>query len=123
MARKTYSEEFRRQAVELYESTPGATVRGIADDLGVVRGTLTTWLRELGTGKKTDAQGARVDSPVRASSSAARWDDACADETADQELCRLRARVRELEINERKLLTEREILRSAAKYFAGETRW
>ena len=45
MARKTYSEEFRRQAVELYERTPGATVRGIADDLGIVRGTLTQWLR------------------------------------------------------------------------------
>ncbi len=28
MARKNYSEEFRRQAVDLYESTPGATVRG-----------------------------------------------------------------------------------------------
>ena len=40
MARKNYSEEFRRQAVDLYESTPGATVRGIAEDLGIVRGTL-----------------------------------------------------------------------------------
>ena len=40
MARKHYSEEFRQQAVDLYESTPGATVRGIAEDLGIVRGTL-----------------------------------------------------------------------------------
>lgn len=47
MARKAYSEEFRRQAVELYETTPGATVRQIADDLVIVRGTLTLWLREL----------------------------------------------------------------------------
>ena len=30
---RTISEEFRRQAVDLYESTPGATVRGIAADL------------------------------------------------------------------------------------------
>jgi len=29
MARKNYSEEFRQQAVDLYESTPGATLRGI----------------------------------------------------------------------------------------------
>lgn len=29
MARKTYTEEFRRQAVDLDESTPGATVRGL----------------------------------------------------------------------------------------------
>ena len=36
---------------------------------------------------------------------------------------RLRARVGELEANERKLNTERDILRAAAKYFAGETNW
>ena len=44
MARKNYSEEFRRQAVDLYETTPGATLRGIAADLGVVRGTLRHWV-------------------------------------------------------------------------------
>ena len=48
MARKNYSEEFRQQAVDLYESTPGATLRGIAEDLGIVRGRL--WLRSLGGG-------------------------------------------------------------------------
>jgi transposase len=54
MARKNYSDEFRRQAVDLYESTPGATVRGIAEDLGrVERGTLRHWLDLYGTGKKT----------------------------------------------------------------------
>ena len=47
---RTISEEFRRQAVDLYESTPGATVRGIAADLGVVRGTLRQWLEAYGTG-------------------------------------------------------------------------
>ncbi|GAA2972861.1 hypothetical protein GCM10010519_04960 [Streptomyces lactacystinicus] len=35
----------------------------------------------------------------------------------------LEARVAELETNERKLATERDILRRAAKYFAGETNW
>jgi transposase len=44
MAGKSYSDEFRRQAVDLYESTPGATVRGIAQDLGIERGTLRHWL-------------------------------------------------------------------------------
>jgi transposase len=53
MARKNYSEEFRRQAVDLYESTPGATVRGIAEDLGIVWGTLRHWLDAYGTGKRT----------------------------------------------------------------------
>jgi|SRR3954447_13148974 transposase len=40
VARKTYSEEFRRDAVELYRTTPGATVVGIAADLGIMDGTL-----------------------------------------------------------------------------------
>lgn len=35
----------------------------------------------------------------------------------------LEARVAELEASERKLATERDILRKAAKYFAGETNW
>lgn len=30
MARKNHSEEFRRQAVDLFESTPGAALKGIA---------------------------------------------------------------------------------------------
>jgi hypothetical protein len=40
MARKNFTEEFRRQAVDLYRSTSGATLRGIAVDLGISRHTL-----------------------------------------------------------------------------------
>ena len=65
MARKHYSEEFRQQAVDLYESTPGATLRGIAEDLGIVRGTLRQWLETDGSGKKTAADGTLTDSPLR----------------------------------------------------------
>lgn len=35
MARKNYTDEFRRRAVDLYESTPGATLKAIAVDLGI----------------------------------------------------------------------------------------
>ncbi|WKS60302.1 transposase [Corynebacterium accolens] len=35
MPRKTYTEQFKRDAVSLYESTPGATLNAIASDLGV----------------------------------------------------------------------------------------
>ena len=38
-------------------------------------------------------------------------------------IARLQARVAELEAETTKLATEREILRQAAKYFAGETNW
>lgn len=45
------------------------------------------------------------------------------DETPQQQIDRLQARVRELEVESTKLTSEREILRSAAKYFAAETNW
>jgi transposase len=110
VARKTYSEEFRRDAVELYRSTPGATVVGIAADLGIMDSTLSAWLKAAGV-------------PVRSRHSGPEDGSSPPGEAADQELARLRARVAELEAAERKLSTERDILRAAAKYFAGETRW
>jgi len=44
-------------------------------------------------------------------------------ETPEQELARLRAEVGQLRADKTRLATERDILRSAAKYFAGETNW
>lgn len=130
MARKNYSDEFRRQAVDLYESTPGATVRGIADDLGIERGTLRHWLSLLGTGKKTAADGTLTRSPLMpgrptatSSSAGAGSATSAADETADAKIARLEAENARLRVEQEKLVTEREILRSAAKYFAGETNW
>ncbi|ERS23155.1 IS3 family transposase [Cutibacterium avidum] len=38
MVRKNYTDEFRQRAVDLYESTPGATLKAIAGDLGISRG-------------------------------------------------------------------------------------
>ena len=122
MARKKYSDEFRRQAVDLYESTPGATVRGIAEDLGVVRGTLRQWLEAYGTGKRTAADGTLTTSPLHAKPPTS-GPPGSAGEAPEQEVNRLRARVAELEVETTKLSTEREILQRAAKYFAGETRW
>ena len=123
MARKNYSEEFRRQAVDLYESTPGATVRGIAEDLGIVRGTLRQWLEVYGTGKKTAADGTLTSSPLQSRTTTTAALQSPVDETAEQKVTRLEARVRDLEVETAKLTVEREILQRAAKYFAGETRW
>jgi transposase len=114
MARKSYSDEFRRQAVDLYESTPGATFQGIAADLGIARGKLAEWVRTLGTGTTTAAIAAPP--PAGASGSGRAEPHAV-------QVARLEARVAELEAEKRKLATEREILRRAAKYFAGETNW
>ncbi|MFP1630034.1 transposase, partial [Streptomyces sp. 5K101] len=47
MAMKDYSDEFKADVVALYESTPGATYKSIAADLGINRATLREWvLRE-----------------------------------------------------------------------------
>jgi transposase len=120
MARKNYSEEFRRQAVELYETTPGATLKGIAADLGVVRGTLKHWVDQYGTGKKTAPDGTTTTRPASPSSGPR---PPAGVETPEAKIARLEARVNELEVETTKLTTEREILQRAAKYFAGETRW
>ena len=117
-----------------YESTPGATVRGIAEDLGIVRGTLRHWLEVYGTGKKSGgparysgniyaaADGTLTSSPLQSKPSPTS-PTGPAGETPEQKIARLEARVNELEVETTKLTTEREILQRAAKYFAGETGW
>jgi transposase len=102
MANKHYPQQFKTDAVALYRTRPGATIALIADDLGVNRETLRSWVRADDL-----RRGAR---PARA---------AVAGETSgsvEDENAQLRRRVRELE-------EERDILRKAARYFAGETRW
>jgi transposase len=122
MARKNYSEEFRRQAVDLYESTPGATLKSIAADLGVERATLKRWVDLYGTGKKTAADGTPTTHRVSSASSAGSQPPS-APETPEQKIARLEAENAALRADKTKLTTEREILRQAAKYFAGETKW
>jgi transposase len=63
MARKTYSEEFRREAVELYRSTPGATVVGIAADLGIMDSTLSAWLKAAGVAVRGPVHRAQASPP------------------------------------------------------------
>ena len=82
MARKNYSDEFRRQAVDLYESTPGATLRGIAEDLGISRGTLADWVKTFGTGSTTAPTALQPAGPLRGRP-----------ETAAEKLARLEAEV------------------------------
>ena len=123
MARKTYSPEFRRQAVDLYRSTPGATLRGIAGDLGISRHTLQVWVQALDPDATptTPTAGSAVPGLSGAQHRPG---------PAGTELAALQARVAALETEnaqliteQAKLATERDILRQAAKYFAGETRW
>ncbi len=95
---KHYPPEFKADAVALYRSRPGTTVAAVAADLGVHPETLRSWIRAAGTGDSKSAQPAGPDASLEAENEA------------------LRKEVAELK-------QEREILRRAAKYFAGETNW
>jgi transposase len=103
MANKHYPQQFKADAVALYRNRPGATIASIADDLDVNRETLRSWVRA-----DDQRRGARPPRPAAVAGEAAG--------SVEDENARLRRRVRELE-------EERDILRKAARYFAGETRW
>src|SRR5215207_1465823 len=105
MVNKHYPQQFKADAVALYRSRPGATIAQIADDLGVNRETLRSWVR---------ADDQRRGGPASSVAGAARAGQPAG--TVEEENAELRRRVRELE-------EERDILRKAARYFAGETRW
>ncbi|MBJ3813161.1 IS3 family transposase [Streptomyces flavofungini] len=94
MGMKQYPAEFKADAVALYRSGPGATIKAVAADLGVDTETLRNWIRA--------ADGRRPGSHF-----AAQPDASAPDST---EVAALRKRVRELE-------EERDILRKAARYF------
>ena len=110
MARKNYPDEFKRDAVALYRDTEGARITVIAAELGVSEATLSAWCKVAGV-------------PIRHRKPTAAVRLAHGIESAEQELARLRAQVKDLQADKTRLATERDILRSAAKYFAGETNW
>ena len=97
---KNYPPQFKADAVALYQSRPEATIKQIAADLGINPETLRNWIRTAGASRPR-GQGEAVPSPQS---------------PLEAELAAARKRILELE-------EEREILRRAAKYFAGETRW
>nr|WP_157597140.1 IS3 family transposase [Streptacidiphilus rugosus] len=114
MAMKDYSDEFKADAVALYESTPGATYKDIAADLGINRATLREWVL-----RDRDRRGIAPTDARRGGTALARAGQPAASDDPDERIRQLEARVAELEASEQKLATERDILRKAAKYFAG----
>jgi len=118
MAMKDYSDEFKADAVALYESTPGATYKSIAADLGINRATLREWVL-----RERERRGVASTAPRLGGTASARAGRPTASADPAERIRQLEARVAELEASERKLATERDILRKAAKYFAGETNW
>lgn len=46
MPKNIYSDEFKADAVRLYETTEGTSYSSISEDLGIARGTLKTWVHK-----------------------------------------------------------------------------
>ncbi|HEI8412328.1 TPA: transposase [Corynebacterium striatum] len=91
-----YSEQFRRDAVALYENNEDLSLNAASTELGINRASLHAWVKKYGTGKRARTKAMRDN----------------AKETTDSE------RIRQLEKEVSKLREERDILRKAAKYFA-----
>lgn len=90
MVMKDYSDEFKANAVVLYESTPGATYKSIAVDLGINRATLREWVlreRERGGAGPAAAQAGQNSTRDRRAPS----------DEPDERIRQLEARVAELE--------------------------
>ncbi|WP_405898257.1 transposase [Streptomyces sp. NBC_00727] len=96
--RKSYPEEFKRDAVDLVRSSPDRSLTDIGQGLGIHLETLRKWVREART-------------RVRAADSGG---DAGVTPDAREELRRLRR-------ENARLKEDNEILRKAAAYFARET--
>nr|WP_106978149.1 IS3 family transposase [Streptomyces violaceorubidus] len=97
MVMKNYPPQFKADAVALYESRPEATIRSVAADLGVNPETLRNWVRAAGSSRP---RGRRAEASLEPPTA------------LETENAALRKKIRELE-------EEHEILRKAAKYFAG----
>ena len=92
--RKSYSDEYKQEAVALSHQ-PGATVRGVAQDLGINEGLLGKWRRQF-------AEHGRQAFPGHGNA-------------RDEEIARLK---RELA----RVTKERDFLRDAAAFFAKESK-
>jgi transposase len=113
MPKKKYSDEFKADAVALYETHPDMSYSQVAADLGISRGAIKSWVFQA----RKEAGKVSTSSPDRP-------------ETPEEELARLRVENDSLRADKRSLRSdverleeERAILRKATKYFAAETTW
>ncbi len=116
MPTNMYSDEFKTDAVALYESRPDASYSTLAADLGVARGSLKTWVHQA---RKKAASAQSEATPERGAS-----------ETPQDQLARMQAEIEQVRARNQALVAEndrlseeRDILRKATKYFAAETNW
>lgn len=101
---KQYDEEFKKQAVKLAKEIGN---KAAADELGIPKGTLGTWLRKARSGKIDTGSGTR--SPEDSMNLA-------------QQLVAANKRIKELEEKNRELEELNEFLEEASAFFAASHR-
>lgn len=105
---KRFPPEFKAEAVRMYLDDPAATYSAVATNMGVSAETLRNWVKQARTEQGESPQ---YQAPTSENDGLVGYDAVIAEENR-----KLRA---ELD----KVKAERDILRKAAKYFAGETNW
>ena len=60
MPRKVYSDQFKRDAVAMYENDPHLSLKAVAEDLGIYRTTLRAGVDTYGTDAKTQSEASWV---------------------------------------------------------------
>jgi transposase len=108
VARPTYTEEFRRDAVELLKTTD-RTLAEVALDLGVSEWSLRQWYKRTEVPKKSRKQRKAETATLRGN------------ESPEHKLARLEREVQSLQKENDSLRMDREILKKAAAFFARES--
>ena len=117
MVMKAYSSEFKADAVALYLSDPDHTYSSVGQDLGISRETLRNRVRATrARGDVRSTTGKNVTSTTTETHEASRDD-------LEDRIHALEAEVRAVRKENATLALERDILRKATKFFAGEMNW
>ena len=105
---RRFPEEFKTEAVRMYRENPEATYAQVGKNLGVSGETVRAWVKKA---RQQQGESPQYQAPTSENEGLVGYDAVIAEENR-----KLRA---ELD----KVKAERDILRKAAKYFAGETNW
>ena len=98
MPRKSYTEEFKRDAVAMYENDPHLSLKAAAEDLGIYRTALRTWVTSTAPAPRPRVHRLHVLIAPKQLTAA--------------------EKIRQLQQENARLKEERDNLRKAAKYFA-----
>ena len=105
---KRYPEELRAEAVRMYLEDPSVTYSSVAKNLGTTAETLRNWVKRH---RQKQGESQAYQAPTSENEGLVGYDAVIAEEN------------RALRAENERLRQERDILRKAAKFFAGETNW